>query len=275
VPRGFSGKNNDGDPLQYILIRLCPMLAVSCFLIAVVVGQKSPHGSISSDISELASEDLMQLKVTSATNKEQSLSTVGAVLYVITREDIASSGANNIPDLLRLVPGVQVAQINSNQWAISIRGFNSFSSNKVLALIDGRALCRPLFSGVLWVSQDLPLEDTDMLAVFSEPRPSQSVINSPNRNALGDVTGTWRHTLEGGYASGFFQDEIRLSKSLFLTPGSKLEHDDYTGFEYEPGASTGMDPLGEAYLVDLRLEGDPSARPSGFRSPLQFGHYSD
>jgi hypothetical protein len=118
VPRGFSGKNNDGDPLQYILIRLCPMLAVSCFLIAVVVGQKSPHGSISSDISELAPEDLMQLKVTSATNKEQSLSTVGAVLYVITREDIASSGANNIPDLLRLVPGVQVAQIDSNQWAI-------------------------------------------------------------------------------------------------------------------------------------------------------------
>lgn len=85
---------------------------------AVAAGQKSPQGSISRDISELAPEDLVQLKVTSAINKQQSLSTVGAALHVITREDIASSGANNIPNLLRLVPGVQVAQIDSNQWAI-------------------------------------------------------------------------------------------------------------------------------------------------------------
>ncbi len=101
-----------------ILIRLCSMLAASCFPMAVAAGQKSPQGSISRDISELAPEDLVQLKATSATNKQQSLSTVGAALHVITREDIASSGANNIPNLLRLVPGVQVAQINSNQWAI-------------------------------------------------------------------------------------------------------------------------------------------------------------
>ena len=79
-----------------ILVRLCPMLAANCFLIAVAAGQKSPQGSISRAISELAPEGLMQLKVTSATNQEQSLSKVGAALYVSTREDIASSGANNI-----------------------------------------------------------------------------------------------------------------------------------------------------------------------------------
>ena len=372
----------------------------------------------------------MKLTVTSAANKEQSLSKVGAALYVITREDIASSGANNIPDRLRLVPGVEVAQVDSNQWVISIRGFNSFGSNKVLALIDGRALYQPSFSGVLWDQQDLPLEDVERievirgpggtiwganamngviniitrhsrdtqgglitagggswrtgdgllqyggnigsagtyrafakyfdvsssdlpgglqandawhswaagsrsdwdlsprdtlsvqadarttieggtgLATFSEPQPSQAVINSPIRNAMSDVMGTWRHTLEGGsettlrvyfdridrhgeagtdatnntvdadfehhlalgarhdvvwgldlrvsqddvrgehnyslqlvperstvpFASGFFQDEIRLTKSLFLTLGSKLEHNDFTGVEYEPGA---------------------------------------
>ena len=38
------------------------------------------------------------------------------------------------------------------------------------------------------------------------------------------------------FVSGFFQDEIRLTNSLFLTLGSKLEHNDYTGWEYEPGA---------------------------------------
>ena len=135
----------------------------------VANGQKSPQAPTSRDISELAPEDLMKLTVTSAANKEQTLSKVGAAIYVITREDIASSGANNIPDLLRLVPGVEVAQINANQWAISIRGFNSFYSNKVLALIDGRALYQPSFSTVLWDMQDVPLEDIERIEVIRGP----------------------------------------------------------------------------------------------------------
>jgi hypothetical protein len=133
-----------------ILIRLCPMLAASCFLIAVAAGQKSPRESNSRDISELAPEDLMQLRVTSETNQEQPLSKVGAALYVITREDIAFSGANN-------------------QWTIGIRGFNSFSPNKVLAFIDGRGLYQPLFSGVLWEQQDLPLEEIHRSGVGNAP----------------------------------------------------------------------------------------------------------
>ena len=152
-----------------IPVRLRLVLAAGCFFVAIAAGQKSPQGSTSRDISELAPEDLMKLKVTSAANKEQSLSKVGAALFVITREDIASSGANNIPDLLRLVPGVEVAQINANQWAISIRGFNSFYSNKVLALIDGRALYQPSFSTVLWDMQDVPLEDIERIEVIRGP----------------------------------------------------------------------------------------------------------
>ena len=152
-----------------IPIQLCLVLAAVCLFMGIATGQNSPQGPTSRDISELAPEDLMKLKVTSASNKEESLSKVGAALYVITREDIASSGANNIPDLLRLVPGVEVAQINANQWAISIRGFNSFYSNKVLALIDGRALYQPSFSTVLWDMQDLPLEDIERIEVIRGP----------------------------------------------------------------------------------------------------------
>jgi iron complex outermembrane receptor protein len=413
-----------------IPVHLRLVLAAGYFFIAIANGQTPPQVPSSRDISELAPEDLMKLTVTSAANKEEPLSKVGAALYVITREDIASSGANNIPDLLRLVPGVEVAQINANQWAISIRGFNSFYSNKVLALIDGRALYQPSFSTVLWDMQDTPLEDIERIevirgpggtiwganavngviniitrrardtqgglmtagagswrtadgllqygdkigsegtyrafakyfdvsssvfpggqqaydawhswaagfrsdwdlsprdtlsvqadirntieggttqAVFSQPQPSESIMNSPIRNVGDDVMETWHHTLEGGsettlrvyydridrhgeagidvtndtvdadfehhlavgarndvvwgldlrvhrddirsddshslqiiperrtipFGSGFLQDEIRLTNSLFLTLGSKLEHNDYTGFEYEPGA---------------------------------------
>ena len=85
-------------------------------------------------------EDLMKIDVTSVSKKDQTLSRTGAAVFVIGAEDIRRSGAANIPDVLRMAPGVEVAQINSNQWAVSIRGFNAVYSNKVLVLIDGRSV---------------------------------------------------------------------------------------------------------------------------------------
>src|SRR5580698_8175349 len=75
------------------------------------------------DITEISIEDLMNIKVTSVSNKEEKLSRAAAAIFVITQEDIRRSGATNIPDLLRMVPGLDVAQINGSTWAISARGF--------------------------------------------------------------------------------------------------------------------------------------------------------
>ena len=77
------------------------------------------------DLTQVSIENLMNMEVTSVSKKEQKLSQVAAAIFVITQEDIRSSGAINIPDLLRMVPGLDVAQINANTWAISGRGFNS------------------------------------------------------------------------------------------------------------------------------------------------------
>src|SRR5580698_6360246 len=82
------------------------------------------------DLSKLSVEDLMNVEVTSVSKKEQKVSQTAAAIFVITQEDIRRSGANNIPDLLRMVPGVNVAQSSSHIWAISIRGFNGEFSNK-------------------------------------------------------------------------------------------------------------------------------------------------
>jgi iron complex outermembrane receptor protein len=78
---------------------------------------------------------------------------VAAAIFVITQEDIRSSSALNIPDLLRMVPGLDVARINANTWAISSRGFTLQFANKLLVLIDGRAVYTPLFGGVNWDTQ--------------------------------------------------------------------------------------------------------------------------
>jgi len=121
------------------------------------------------DLSTVSLEDLMNMQVTSVSKKEQQLSKTGAAIFAITQEEIRRSGATNIPDLLRLVPGVDVAQIDANRWAISIRGFSDQHANKVLVLIDGRSVYSPSFSGVFWDMVDVPLEDIDRIEVIRGP----------------------------------------------------------------------------------------------------------
>jgi iron complex outermembrane recepter protein len=121
------------------------------------------------DLSQASLEDLMNIEVTSVSKKEQKLSQTGAAIFVITQEDIRRSGATNIPDLLRLAPGVDVARVDANRWAISIRGFNDQHANKVLVLIDGRSVYSPSFSGVFWDMVDVPLQDIDRIEVIRGP----------------------------------------------------------------------------------------------------------
>ena len=88
-----------------------------------------------SDLTQATLEDLMNIKVTSVSKKDQQAFQAGAAIFVITAEDIRRSGASNIPDLLRMVPGVNVARVDANTWAISIRGFNGEYANKLLVMM--------------------------------------------------------------------------------------------------------------------------------------------
>jgi iron complex outermembrane recepter protein len=121
------------------------------------------------DLTQFSLEDLMNVEVTSVSKREQKLSKAGAAIYVINQEDIRRSGATNIPDLLRMVPGVHVAQINMHTWAISIRGFTDKYGDKVLVMIDGRSVYSPLSSGVNWDQEDVPLEDIERIEVIRGP----------------------------------------------------------------------------------------------------------
>jgi len=121
------------------------------------------------DLSQVSLEDLMNMKVTSVSKKDQKMSEAAAAIFVITQEDISHSGATNIPDLLRMVPGLDVSQINANSWVISSRGFDDQFSNKLLVLIDGRAVYTPLLGGVNWDTQNVPLEDIDRIEVIRGP----------------------------------------------------------------------------------------------------------
>ena len=132
------------------------------------------------DLTDQPLEDLMNMQVTSVSKKEQKLSRTASAIFVITAENIARSGATNIPDLLRMVPGMDVAQINSNAWAVSARGFNQRFSNKLLVLVDGRPVYTPTFGGVFWDVLDVPLEDIKRIEVIRGPGGSIWGANAVN-----------------------------------------------------------------------------------------------
>jgi iron complex outermembrane receptor protein len=118
---------------------------------------------------DMSLEQLMNVPVTSVSKKATKLGESPAAITVITQEDLRRLGITNLPDALRLVPGVEVAQINSQEWAVSARGFNNEFANKLLVLIDGRSVYGSGFGGVVWGVQNVVMEDVDRIEVIRGP----------------------------------------------------------------------------------------------------------
>jgi len=123
------------------------------------------------DLSQLANMDisqLMQVKV-SILGPSTSVSQTPAAVSVVTLDQIQRSGAMSLPEALRLVPGLDVAQVGASQWAVSARGFNDTFADKLLVLQDGRDLYTPLYSGVFWDVSETMMEDIDQIEVVRGP----------------------------------------------------------------------------------------------------------
>ena len=160
------------------------------------------------DLTQKSLEDLMNIEVTSVSKKEQKTSQAAAAVFVISREDIDRSGALNIPDLLRMVPGLDVAQIDAGKWAISARGFNGQYSNKLLVLIDGRTVYSPIFAGVFWDSENVPLDSIDRIEVIRGPGAAAWGSNAVN-GVINIITLSANDTQGGNVAAGAGNDTTR------------------------------------------------------------------
>lgn len=121
------------------------------------------------DLTELSPSELADLEVTTVAKRPEKRSLVAAAVHVVTAEDVRRSGVRNLAEALRLAPGVQVARINSSQWAVGVRGFASRLSRSLLVLMDGRSVYTPLFAGVYWEVQDTMLEDLERIEVVRGP----------------------------------------------------------------------------------------------------------
>jgi iron complex outermembrane recepter protein len=177
-------------------------LVLTCLSLGTLSGQAFGDTPVdppsAQELKQLSLDELMNLEVTSVSKEPQKLLQAAAAIQVITNEDIRRSGATSIPEALRLADNLEVAQINSHDWAISARGFNANLANKLLVLIDGRAVYTPLYGGVLWNVQDYLLEDIDRIEVISGPGGTLWGANAVN-GVINIITKAARDT-QGLYA---------------------------------------------------------------------------
>ena len=174
------------------------------------------------DLLNLSLEQLSNIEVTSVSKRSEKASEAAAAIYVITQEDIHQSGMQSIPELLRMVPGLHVAQSGSGQWSISSRGMSGQFADTLLVLIDGRSVYTPLFSGVYWDIQDTPLQDIDRIEVIRGPGATLWGANAVN-GVINIITKSAKDT-QGGYASASYGSQ---NSEVSTRYGAKMGEDAY------------------------------------------------
>jgi len=243
--------------------------------------------SSASSLTRLSIEELAEIEISSVSKRPERLADASASVFVITREDIRHFGAATLPEALRLAPNLQVARTNANSYAITARGFNSSSANKLLVMIDGRSIYTPLHAGVFWDAQDVVLADVERIEVISGPGGAlwganafSGVINILTRSAK-DTTGTHvtaaagtsehvltvRHGLRLGEAAvrGYVK-QVNADNSE-RADGSELADDwkrTQAGFRADWGdAASAWTLQGDAYDGMAKGEGQPDRDISG------------
>lgn len=216
------------------------------------------------DLTDLPLESLMELTVTSVSKKSQPITNAAAAVFVITQEDIKRSGVTTIADALRMAPGIQVARIDSNKWAITSRGFNGRFANKLLVLLDGRSLYTPYFMGVYWEVQDTLLDDIDRIEVIRGPGAALWGANAVN-GVINIITKSAEHTNGtmltaggGSYEKAFAS--ARVGTSFGDTTNLRLyaKHNQRDEFKFESGSDS--NDQWHTTQGGFRLDAQPSHR---------------
>jgi iron complex outermembrane receptor protein len=183
---------------NFVFFLSCLLLVVSQIARAHDIEAEAVDST--SELLPLSWEELTELNVSTLARQDQSVKNSPAAAFVITAEDIRRSGATSLPEVLRMVPGMNVGKINASNWAVSARGFNDLYANKLQVMIDGRSIYDPLTSGVYWGQQNPSLQDIERIEVLRGPSGSLWGANAVN-GTINIVTRSAKDT-QGGLVYG-------------------------------------------------------------------------
>lgn len=237
---------------------LLPALMFAVALPCFAEPARSPQ-----QLKSLSLEQLGNIEVTTVSKQPEEVWRTPAAITVITQADIRRSGATTLPDMLRMIPGVEVARMQSDQWAVGIRGFNSQFSKGLLVLIDGRSVYTPLFEGVYWDVQDTMLQDIDRIEVIRGPGGTIWGANAVN-GVINIITKRPRDTqgvvasVESGNVSHFIgeaREGFHPAPDVYARIYAK-------GFTRGPEDNPGHDPYDEWHQArgGFRAEWNPTGR---------------
>jgi len=226
----------------------------------------SPQQTGPGGLADRSLEELMNIEVTSVSKKAQPLSSTAASVFVITAEDIRRSGLE-LPEVLRLAPGVQVARVEAGRWAVAIRGFNNDFSNKLMVLIDGRSIYSEVNPGVMWDMVHVAPDDIERIEVIRGPNAAMWGENAVN-GVISIITRNAKAT-QGGLltAEGGSETEGKGTARFGGEMGSN-------GFYRVGGHFSDIGPLGpdngtpvsahgwNSSSIDFRMDWNPTAQDS-------------
>ena len=247
-----------------------PALGVVVFTGVVLLGGVLAQAQVAvrpgRALKHMTVEELMNIDVTSVSKHPEKLSAAAAAVTVLTQEDIARSGSTTIAELLRLVPGMQVARVDSHTWAVSARGFNDIFANKLLVMIDGRTVYTPLFSGVFWDVQDTMLADIERIEVVRGPGATLWGANAVNgviniitkraRDTQGFLVTSGGGSEERGFANVRYG--AKVGDNAFFRAYAKYLNRDSFGLL---GGDQAQDSW-EMYRAGFRFDWEPSSQNS-------------
>jgi iron complex outermembrane recepter protein len=194
-----------------------------CMATCAGVCSPATRAASDGDLTSLSLEELMNEPVTSVSKKETRIGDSPTAITVVTQDDLRRMGITTLPEALRLAPGMDVARVGPNQWAVSARGFNGEFATKLLVLIDGRTVYSPSSGGVFWNSQDVLIDDIDRIEIIRGPGASLWGANAVN-GVINVIMKSARDTVDGRASALSGSEENVVAKARY---GGQVGEDFY------------------------------------------------
>ncbi|MGB4498173.1 MAG: TonB-dependent receptor [Methylococcaceae bacterium] len=212
------------------------------------------------ELLNMSLEELMEMNVSIATKSEKSLSTTAAPVFVISADDIRRSGAANIPEALRMAPGVQVTQLNPHDWNVSIRGLNDQAANRILVLVDGRSVYSSLTSGTFWRDlQAMPMESIERIEIIRGAGGTVWGVNAMN-GVINIITRSALNTKGGQLTAGGGSNQQGFGRFDYTTKindeASVRGYGNYFNVANAKGDNHFQGQAGEGWMSGARFDWD-------------------